>query len=397
MTATEVDKLKFSEFRIKNFRAFEDARIRLADLTILVGRNGSGKSSVLEAIDFFRDALSDSLINALDRRGGLASVRRRQAARRPYDVSLAFQAKVGSATFVYGFRIGQTLGSEGSIAQVKEECLTNDSGLPGFRRNSTGITVQGLEAQPVLDSQSLILPIIAGQNPQWMQLYLGLRRLRTYTLSPTIIRQEPDVLDGKFLRRDGSNTGDVLKELEPDKLTMQWIVSHLSTITPGIQSIHADASSAGRRIIDFRRFGPGGVIQGFPSGLMSDGTLRCLAILLALRQKPPASLLVIDEIEDSVHPAAMAVLIDALRQSTDRSQIVITSHSPEALAHEAIKPENVRIVEWSDGTSKIFELAQKVVHSIQPPNSVGKLLRSNALWTEGEPATVGTRLFDCSE
>ena len=62
------------EIRLKKFRAFDNARLALSDLTFLIGRNGAGKSSLLDAFDLLRESVSDSLENALDRRGGLQKV-----------------------------------------------------------------------------------------------------------------------------------------------------------------------------------------------------------------------------------------------------------------------------------------------------------------------------------
>jgi hypothetical protein len=71
----------FLELRLKNFRGFENARLILSDLTILVGPNGVGKSTLLEGFDFLKEAVTDSLRVALERRGGLAGIRRRKPGR----------------------------------------------------------------------------------------------------------------------------------------------------------------------------------------------------------------------------------------------------------------------------------------------------------------------------
>jgi len=63
-------RVRIEELRLRGFRAFENARLTLDDLTVLVGRNGAGKSTILDAFEFVREALSDSLENALERRGG---------------------------------------------------------------------------------------------------------------------------------------------------------------------------------------------------------------------------------------------------------------------------------------------------------------------------------------
>jgi predicted ATPase len=68
---SESIQVTVEEIRLQNFRAFENARLQLSDLTFLVGRNGAGKSSLLDAVDLLRQSTSESLENALDGRGGL--------------------------------------------------------------------------------------------------------------------------------------------------------------------------------------------------------------------------------------------------------------------------------------------------------------------------------------
>ena len=114
--------LVLTELRLRHFRAFENARLVLDPMTLLVGRNGSGKSTIMEALDFLRDAVTDSLVNALERRGGLRALRQRQSGRvAPYDVSVAVVLRYEGKPVLYGSRMGSKRG--GSGFSVKEEVL----------------------------------------------------------------------------------------------------------------------------------------------------------------------------------------------------------------------------------------------------------------------------------
>jgi predicted ATPase len=127
---------------------------------------------------------------------------------------------------------------------------------------------------------------------------------------------------------------------------------------------------------------------------MSDGPLRYLAILLALRQRPAPAMVCIDEIEDSVPPPALGVLLDAVTASTERCQVLLTSHSPEAPSHPAVTAERVLVVEWHDGRSDVFRLSPGAEAMSRPPRSVGKLLRANALFTYERPERVEGNFFE---
>lgn len=127
----------------------------------------------------------------------------------------------------------------------------------------------------------------------------------------------------------------------------------------------------------------------FDASSMSDGTIRCLAILLSLRQTPRPSLVMLDEIEDSLHPFAQGVLLDAIDAASPESPVVVSTHNPEILSHPSATPERIQVVQWDKGTSRIYRLSDEVINSLKPPQTVGRLLRSNALWTADEPSTTG--------
>ena len=78
------------ELRLRNYRAFADARLVFDDVTFLVGRNGAGKSTLMDALSFISEAVTDSLGTALERRGNLEGIFRKQPRRGSRsDVSVA--------------------------------------------------------------------------------------------------------------------------------------------------------------------------------------------------------------------------------------------------------------------------------------------------------------------
>jgi predicted ATPase len=124
---------------------------------------------------------------------------------------------------------------------------------------------------------------------------------------------------------------------------------------------------------------------------MSDGTLRSLGILLALRQSPRPSIVLLDEIEDSLHPLAHGVLLDAIDEASEEFPVVVSTHSPEILNHPMARGERIRVIQWSEGKSRIYQLGETVRANLEPPLTVGQLLRANALWTEEEPSMIGAQ------
>lgn len=396
------------ELRLAGFRAFESVRLRFDDLTVLVGRNGAGKSTIIDALEFVRDALTDSLENALVRRGGLSALLHR-GPKTARNLSVALSVRMSPA-YVRAFtpstklKIKQRFRREGVVVTYGFKLVPSRNAW-GFMNKAEAVWVDTRENNVLKMSEesfpdalysggtALRLPLFAHTVPLDQLILEALRSsVRAYRLSPDAIRQEPPLGRTGILSRNGDNAGDVLSYIEKNKGDLDWITKHLAAITPGISRVQS-GTAAGRRLIQFfQQSGKSSPVR-FDIRDMSDGTLRCLAILLALRQNPSPALVCIEEIEDSVHPAALGVLLDAVASSSHRCQVLLTSHSPEALSHPAVTPERVRVVEWRDGRSQLFRLSRGAEEMSRPPRSVGQLLRSNALFTADEPERVESGFF----
>lgn len=382
-------KVRIEEIRIQNFRALENVRLRVGDLTFLVGRNGAGKSSVLDAVEFMREALTDSLRNALDRRGGFENIFRRGAPTgSPMGLAVVLTVETEperSVPVLYGFQVQR---QEQHPSYHIREALRFPSPLQelGFTRD--GVAFQSSQnIAPGIVEEGLALSLVAHASRLWSVAWMTLRSMMSYELSPSTIRMASPIGTTSNLLRDGSNAGDVLNFLQdrvrPD---YDWLITHLSGVTDGIKVVAAEAAF-GRRMIRFLQEPEVSVEKSFDASQISTGTLRALAILLALCQQPRPSLVLIDEIEDSMHPLALQVLLEAAESRADRFPVVLTTHSPEVLGTKQVTPDRVRILQWSQGVSRLYPLSAGTKKSVDSVTTVGDLLRYNALWPDDSPET----------
>lgn len=410
---TSGDRPRIRELRLRRFRAFENARLTLNDFTVIVGRNGSGKSTLMEAFDFLQDAVTHSVLTALERRGGINSIVHRpsapkhRAAAEPTnapdqrddgyrvtssDVEIAIDIQLPVTNVLYGFTLGPYKNRSGF--RVKRELLrTYPKSSFSFERRGPSFFSERRDAKPSVGPESLALPLVAEHEKVWQLTIDAIRNVLVYDLSPQVMQAEPRIGSQQSLARDGSNLGDVLRGLDRDTSEMDWIIKHLGVVTRGVSRVLAGAS-AGRRIVNF--FQQTGEKQSrFVASEMSNGTLHSLGVLVALRQKPIPSLVYIDEVEASIHTAALAALMDAaFVSSRDRCQVVISTHSTDALSHPAVNGDNLRIVDWQDDRSLIFRIAPGARELLTPPETVGRLLRSNSLWTDDVPQTISNDIFE---
>lgn len=396
-------RITVEEIRVENFRAFDNARLQLDDLTYLVGPNGAGKSSLLDAVDLLREALTDSLVNALDRRGGLQRTRRLMPADADGDRHMGLAVKM-AATFpagrrsvqlLYGFML-EKLENDGYDVFLEVFSSRPETSV-GYVRHLDRIVdskasgvVPSVLVGALPPAGNLVLPLIAHRDSLWYDVLDCLKRMRAYELSPTLMASAPEIDARSTLMRSGLNAADIVRSLEgtPEHA---WIVRRLAAIMPGLVGLESKAL-LGRRVLRFHQE-IAGQTHELDASQVSQGTLRALGVLLALRQMPPASVVLVDEIEASVHPNALAVLLDAAADSVERTRVVLTSHSPEVLGHPSVTGDRVRVVQWRDGVSSIYRLNQPTLEAVNEIDTVGWMLRSNTLWTDEQPERFG-RLFD---
>lgn len=372
-------KSRIEEIRIQNFRATENARLTLSDLTFLVGRNGAGKSSILDAIEFVREAITDSLPNALSRRDGFESIHRKGAASGdPLGLAIVMHAEIGggrSVRMLYGFQ----LADRGT--RIREVLRVAPFIEMGFSRDADDF-ITATKINPSVPKSRLVLPLVVS-NQLWEIAFDILAQMRAYEIAPQAIASPMPIQSSTNLDRSGANAGDVLEEVELRPAAHEALIDSLKAVAPGLVRV-LGGLERGKRIIDFQQRA-GDETHLFRADQMSQGTRRALGILLALHQQPVPSLVLIDEVEDSIHPCAISAILEAVEGFAEQFPIVLTTHSPEVLTERHVTPDRVRVVQWNKGVTQLYLLSDGTKESIDPVTSVGDLLRINALWPNDSP------------
>src|ERR1019366_8386746 len=218
-------------------------------------------------------------------------------------------------------------------------------------------------------------------------LYDCLTRMGFYNLNPDEIRDLQPPNAGEVLARDGSNLASVLNLLSVDSPNAKaQVVELLSKVVPGV--VDVTARHVGKKeTLEFRqKVGESEAPWRFLAENMSDGTLRALGVLTALfqssngtaRKKVP--LVGIEEPEVALHPGAAGVLRDGLRSASRRTQVIVTSHSPDLLDDKSISDVNILAVSNKNGQTLIGPSDEASRSSIRDNLfTAGELLRLNQL------------------
>jgi predicted ATPase len=380
--------------RVKNFRSLADVDVTLGPLTVLVGRNGAGKSAFVDALCFVRDALRSGIGEALSKRNGLGLLRTR-----PYNGAsneMSFHIWIETKDFKgeYGFSI--TKSAEDSTYSVSREFAALESvnfqGALFEIKDRNWIVpppdsafLPGSSTHPLLfDSKTLFLPSLASVKYDTALLLHALLGSNFYGIFPITDLRTPQARQEWYpLLKNGSNLASVLWQMQSDG-NLPILFAALRGAIPDIIGVGIDETGDYLFVkIQHKSIGEKNSAEWFQIAQESDGTIHLLAVLAALYQSlghPPAlfPLIAVEEPETALYPAAVGVLSDVIKEASCRSQIIITTQSPDFISE--FEPGTLRVVEKVNGVTHIGEIDERQLGIIHDQLfTTGDLLRIEGL------------------
>jgi predicted ATPase len=384
------------ELILQGFRSILTERVAFDNPTFLVGQNGSGKSNLVDAHAFLSEAMASPLQHVLDRRGGILAVQHRGWDGGPPSglglgvVLSAPDREVPSARYAFDI---QAVGDYG-FSVLREQCIVHrrDGRRDWFDRRGMDFASSVGALVPAIQPNALVLPLVGG-DARFSSVFGCLAEMRVYAIDPAKLRERQSPKSGERLRWDGSNAAAVLDAIAiRSGDDFQRICQLLETMVPKIKAIRLIRQANSIELTFTEDWGSTKQVQ-FMASDVSDGTLRAVGLLTAVFQKPQPSVLVVEEPEATIHPGALGAILDLLRHASRHMQVIVTTHSPEVLEADWLQPENLRIVTWQNGATRILPLGTGTHEALREHlMSAGELLRSNALRPvpvapEGSPET----------
>ncbi len=383
---------------LKNWRSIKEATVELAPFTVIVGKNSSGKSNLVDALLFSSEVARDAE-TAVRRRGGIASIRR-WGPSRPYDVTVDWRvarSRQGLENTYAEHKFVLRSGKDGSWRFHKEEITfviqgklrtlyeraqnqfsMNGQSLKIFADERSNSSVVGGD---IADTTSAMLFARQLSPPR---LIPGLPAVRALRPAPEVMRQPQPPSDSPRLSDKGENIATALHHMtEPQR---REVVRAMQRIIPGLADVWG--RPAGRYLtLVFKQAHRADRQAEFEATEMSDGALRALAVVVAAQQMQRNELLVIEEPEVSLHPGAADVVYDVLHRASSQGAVLITTHSPEIL--DRAKDDEILVCEYVEGVTKIGPLAEAQRALVrQGLFSAAELMRSEELRREGAPPRV---------
>lgn len=348
----DMDVPRIESLRVENYRALRRVEFdKLTPMTVLLGPNGSGKSTVFDVFNFLSECFQFGLRHAWDRRGRGKELKTRGSSG-PIVFDLKYREHRDMPVITYHLAIDE--GNKGP--EVVEEWLQWRRGTRGrpFRflefARGEGSAVSGempdeddKRIPQRLRSPDLIAVSTLGQfsdHPRVAALREFITDWYVSYLSIDQTRSQPEAGPQERLSKGGENLPNViqyLKEQHPDRL--EKIFEVLRQRIPRLERVEAEPMPDGRLLLQIK---DAPFEQPVLSRFASDGTMKLLAYLTVLHDPEPPRFIGIEEPENFLHPKLLPELAEECRAAAERSQLLITSHSPFLL--NAMRAEEVRIL-----------------------------------------------------
>ena len=329
---------------LKNILSFKDTELELQPLNVLIGANGSGKSNLIDVIGLL-NAVPNDIAGFLRSNGPTGDWIWNGPGRSETPFQLAMIETVfgipGRLPYNYELQIG--------VHDNRLHSLTERLDLVDIEQNKTVYVMPVFQAS---NEQARFWPTPHGDKHVQIELPRGksvLSEIRNPVEHPelseaasmlSVIRiyrgwevgrnnpvRRSQPTDGPvgFLEEDFSNLALVVNDLRERQGLGPMMDEYLGRFYESYQSLHTPiygntVSLAVREA---------GLTRSLPASRLSDGTIRFIALLAILCHPSPPPLICIEEPEIAMHPDSLGLIADLLRKASERTQLIVTTHSPE--------------------------------------------------------------------
>ena len=374
---------------VKNYRALRDVTLtNLTPLTVLLGPNGSGKSTVFDVFAFLSECFTEGIRKAWDRRGRFRELRSRDSTG-PIVIELKYRERVRSPLITYHLEIDEDRRRPVVAHEFLRWTRGGRQGRPfNFMEYKRGdgavITGDAPERDDTRVPRSLSGPDVLAvntlgmlaENPRVVALREFITSWHLSYLSADAARGNPEAGGEERLSPTGDNLANVIQHLydqHPERLNE--IFKILRRRVPRIEKVEAKVLADSRLLL---RFKDAPFSTPVLSRFVSDGTLKMLAYLALLQDPAPPKLIGIEEPENFLHPRLLPELAEECRSACERTQLLVTTHSPFFL--DELQPREVRVL-WRDDAG--YTQARLVSDCAGANEFVNQGARLGDLWMEG--------------
>lgn len=362
--------MQIESIEIKNYRLFRDAKLHdIPRLCVLVGANGTGKSTLFDVFSFLKDALTMNVGKAVSRRGGYKELASRGFAHEPIELAMQFRLEItGYERLVtYILRIEPDKAGRAVVAREILRYKRGANGKPFHFLDfayGKGYAIANEEdfskvdealrrEEEELDAPDILAVKGLGQFERFKAASAFRLMIENWHISDFHVSEaRPSQEDGfaEHLSTRGDNlplVANYLFENHPDRF--KRVLSAMQRRVPGVSLVEPRQTEDGRLVL---RFQDGSFKDPFIARHVSDGTIRMFAYLVLLNDPKPYPLLAVEEPENQLYPELLPELAEEFRDYARRGgQVFISSHSPDFL--NALSLDEIYCLRKLDGFTVI--------------------------------------------
>lgn len=359
--------------KICDFKSIRKLDLALDPVTVLVGRSGTGKSNIVQAIRFLRNLLLNQR-EAVSHEGGWERILPVGEQRTGTLIEITFSPPGQDRDYEYslGFGVPHHMRAQSSMDQhilterlgLGQEVLF--SGAMSADKGWVWDKAPAIEPMPTYSGSPFL-----GRFPSSEKVVSAYAALSSaigyYHFPATTLLSGPNSLPGmEFLRTipglwdNASNFREIMRGITQDfqkPHVRKSIMASLQAVNPSIVSVELDSLINPQRAVVGHD--AAGRIFELSLDQESDGLRRFYAHLLALHQSPPKLTLIFEEPENAIFPGALTLLADELKAAPreNRGQVILTTHSPTLL--DSFDVDSVRAVEMRDGKTIVGPVSKE--------------------------------------
>ena len=380
---------RVSALRVRNYRALRDITLKeLTPITVLLGPNGSGKSTVFDVFAFLSECFGEGIRKAWDRRGRFRELRSRDSSG-PIVVELKYRERPRTPLITYHLELDEEQGRPVVSHEFLRWTRGGGSGRPfnfmEYRRGE-GEVITGEKPERTdrrvprkLAGPDMLAVSTLGmlaENPRVVALREFVSGWHLSCLSADAARGNPEAGGEEQLSSTGANLANVIQylyEQHPGRLKL--ILDVLRRRVPQVERAEAMALADGRLVL---RLKDAPFSTPVLSRFASDGTLKMLAYLTLLYDPAPPRLIGVEEPENFLHPRLLPELAEECRAASERTQLLVTTHSPFFI--DGMRSREVRVL-WRDSAG--YAHVQRVSDVRGTDDFLEEGASLGELWMEG--------------
>jgi predicted ATPase len=347
-----------TSLRVKNYRSLKDMELSLGPLVVLVGANGSGKSSILDVLRFVRQITVEEVAShvAFEERGGYEQVVWGADADAKIAMRLDWVPGLsdGGSPHVYETQFGQ---GEASRPVFEQEELTVPGGDGLARKGPQKLEVRFQGHVTLEEANKSYSAVIARGVKRWEgpNMLESIKDWEFYRFAPNLMRPPQPVRKEYRLVETGSNLSTVLHTLFSERHpAFENIGDLLKACVPTTEELSSPIFDEAKTYVAIKEES---VPKPVGSWGLSDGTLFALALATAVSSPDPPSLIALEAPDIELHPYVMQTVAEMLTLASKRSQVIITTHSPYLL--DFLPRDSLVVVEKIKGATRCKPVKDK--------------------------------------